>query len=497
MDTIIQLFSKLKEDKKENVELEVRFRCVDKYRVENILEYLKPSEYTKYKETRVPIPGIRKGFHRIIKYCNEPKRIQSKTQIHKESIYDEWISIVLSIEEDLNRSLAIVSGYEIEKERWTYVIDNMGKIDITVGDNLYQVELEIFRIDWKFMEKVREISMIMLDSPEFLSRTLSDCVSRIIHENYENIFRIIGRKFQLPQTMDKSSYIKVFRGDFFVTPKLDGQRRFLIIFNGQIFSVDLKGVIRRESSNSKYNSDACCILDCEYLEGSYYAIDVPVLDGEYIGDKFDPIERGKLITDYGIDITTNENFIRTKEYKMVKKDPSSVFHFSNEWNKKHEMDGVIFVEEKYSGECLKLKYEITVDLLLDEDWNMITSDKKIIISNIGFISGLTVGKIYEFVVTDNSELQFLRIRDDKPFPNSSKIVSRNISENTVSMKNLQGRECLMMRKMHNKVKNLMYKMSKVEGSIVLDIGTGQGGDLSKWEKSKKVYCVEPKKEALQ
>ena len=75
---------------------------------------------------------------------------------------------------------------------------------------------------------------------------------------------------------------------------------------------------------------------------------------------------------------------------------------------------------------------------------------------------------------DVSHLRFLRVRDHKPFVNSSRVIENNMSDSLVGMDVLEGRMSIMMRKMHNRAKFLMYRKSPLKGSFIVDIGSGQG-----------------------
>ena len=82
-------------------------------------------------------------------------------------------------------------------------------------------------------------------------------------------------------------------------------------------------------------------------------------------------------------------------------------------------------------------------------------------------------------MNDASVLRFLRVRDDKLFANSHRVIENNMSDSLVGMEVLEGRMSIMMRKMHNRTKFLMYRKSPLRGSFIVDIESGQGGDITK------------------
>ena len=92
---------------------------------------------------------------------------------------------------------------------------------------------------------------------------------------------------------------------------------------------------------------------------------------------------------------------------------------------------------------------------------------------------------------DASHLRFLRVRDDKQFANSSRVIENNMLDSLVTMGVLQRRMSIMMRKMHNRAKFLMYRKSPLRGSFIVDVGSGQRGDITKWEGSSWVLALEP------
>jgi len=85
-----------------------------------------------------------------------------------------------------------------------------------------------------------------------------------------------------------------------------------------------------------------------------------------------------------------------------------------------------------------------------------------------------------------------RIRGDKIFPNEYFIVENlyQLLMNPIMESTLLGQDTVLMRKFHNSLKReLLNDVSN--DSYLIDIGSGKGGDLSKWKKFKKVLAIEP------
>ena len=105
------------------------------------------------------------------------------------------------------------------------------------------------------------------------------------------------------------------------------------------------------------------------------------------------------------------------------------------------------------------------------------------------LRGLEATTIVEFR-WDGSKLIPMLIRSDKPYPNDIRVVAdiwRNI-EDPIELSTLLGTDIRLMRKYHNRIKrNLLANRS----GLLLDLGSGIGGDVNKWDNFEKIICVEP------
>ena len=117
---------------------------------------------------------------------------------------------------------------------------------------------------------------------------------------------------------------------------------------------------------------------------------------------------------------------------------------------------------------------------------------------IGDVSSFASGSIVEFGFVEG-KLSPVRLRDDKTYPNTLEIalqvwgdIHDPIGENVV-----RGKTFTLVRKMHNRVKFDLFKtISNQSKKSLLDIGTGRGGDSSKWSSFNKIVAVEPSEENL-
>ena len=97
---------------------------------------------------------------------------------------------------------------------------------------------------------------------------------------------------------------------------------------------------------------------------------------------------------------------------------------------------------------------------------------------------------------DDSNPRFMvtaiKPRDDKLRPNQWDVCEDNwdLSHDPLPEHTITGKGTILMRYYHNDIKRELLS-GLAEGSTLLDIGSGRGGDLSKWYKLSKVIAVEP------
>jgi hypothetical protein len=112
--------------------------------------------------------------------------------------------------------------------------------------------------------------------------------------------------------------------------------------------------------------------------------------------------------------------------------------------------------------------------------------------------GLPSGTIVEYGWDYKREL-FIphRIRHDKTKPNREDIaedvwmdIMRPLTEET-----MKGETLDLMRRYHNRIKTHLYTYPG-PGKTLLDIGSGRGGDVSKWKQYSRIVAVEPNQEHI-
>lgn len=91
--------------------------------------------------------------------------------------------------------------------------------------------------------------------------------------------------------------------------------------------------------------------------------------------------------------------------------------------------------------------------------------------------------------------QPIRIRDDRTQPNNygTAIDVWYDILNPIDLSTICGTNLVTMRKFHNRVKEEMLRAYLRPDDIIIDIGSGRGGDINKWRdlKLKKIYAIEP------
>lgn len=210
--------------------------------------------------------------------------------------------------------------------------------------------------------------------------------------------------------------------------------------------------------------------------------------GEAI-DKWKQVSSNLVPTDGLIFIPNVENYYQrlTGGFKWKPSDKLSM-DLSVVWKKPNplEPEKLYFGYHRNNDDPTPIIYDKTYDLktleqLLDKPLNPIN---------------LPSGKIVEFKYGEGVFVP-LRIRNDKQIPNYEhrvlniyKLMVNGIPEST-----LRGYDLRLMRKYHNRMKRSLFDSDN--GHVLLDIGTGRGGDISKMSKYSKIIAVEPNADNLQ
>lgn len=267
-----------------------------------------------------------------------------------------------------------------------------------------------------------------------------------------------------PITLSKDDLMDVLYGDYFVTTKTDGVRCFLWGTSTHVFST-IDGIIKENPSGTLF------LFDCERVGKNDYVL----LDVLFVGNT----NVSALPFEKRLEHIRSATIIKTKTYRklMSLKDVEILWKGS---------EGVIIIENKsyFGSKLFKWKRDNTVDLeVIDGE---IFAYNRHPVRQWQYHAGSD--GIYEFTLRNNTLIP-VRRRNDKKYPNRMHVVQKNLLNSVDLFTHINTRKCYRMRKYHNDVKRKCLEL--VPGSVLLDVGSGKGGDLLKWETTfDKVYCVE-------
>ena len=277
----------------------------------------------------------------------------------------------------------------------------------------------------------------------------------------------------------------------------------------------------------------------------YLVFDALVINGKR---KIQETNHGNRIRE-AHDITTNINHplitIKSKEFHAIT-NPARFFEIMNDLLNRQNIqqyvtDGIIFTPEsppynphsdKYPLSARKLtkfpdicKYKPSIKLTIDfkikkimgtnklpklllytgkktfehgflkfEDAEFKGDDRELLDGRIEYsteLMSLPTNTIVEFAWNYEKEnLVYVGVRKDKEYPNSEDVAKDIWSDifNPLTDRDMRGETILLMRKYQNRIKRIL--LSKGKG-VLLDIGSGRGGDIDKWENYSRIIAVEP------
>lgn len=206
----------------------------------------------------------------------------------------------------------------------------------------------------------------------------------------------------------------------------------------------------------------------------------------------------------------------------------------NTKNLEYLTDGAMFTpeEEKYkidtSSNIFNRKLETHPDICKLKNWDQLTIDMQVIINpNIKLLvtrktteyklveftgnydkfseDNIDVQSLLSFGIKNNDIVEFapkkvgdlillypIRIRTDKIKPNSEYVASDvwNDINKPLTIETLEGKDFALIRQYHNKIKRNLF-LDIFEGTDLIDIGYGNGGDLDKQNHFHKILGIEP------
>ena len=451
-----------------------------------------------------------------------------KSSIAREDINDAWCALHVSVETPTPSMSGVLTGVTpvaVTRQR-AKLEDHY--IDIVYDEGQgYRVEVEVCDSSnfdpESALRIVKRVCAVLQGSKEFVGYYDWLMVAHITRMSF-GPFCIDSGHYQKPRTMTMTSLLELADTDkWTVTPKVDGERRFVVGINEKVFSVGLLSDVRLEGAIS--DNEGIFVLDCEYTREAnnevYYVFDAVVKNGEYLGREESLQERLEIAKEL---LALMQDDLRAhaciKKYhsfdsfdklcdlynEFRRSDPFGLYPVGGAQGKspcshakggacgksKYKIDGMIFANktEGYMQQVPKWKPHNTVDLMFAKDKTLMTCDGYTI-GNIQVATTDICEGIWEFSYNETENMLYPeRPRPDKPQANSKKIVETNIFH-AIPESVFSGVGCYLMRKYHNRVKRRMIRNANDKDAVILDVGTGQGGDVDKWKRVKYVYCIEP------
>jgi hypothetical protein len=498
MDNIVDVVNKLlKVCKISEIEIEARIRkqLVSKESQQLLINNLGVEWITEvYTEKR----RISKSNRKCV-YRQRNKLTICKSSIAREDINDVWCALHVSVETPTPSMSSVLTGVSpISVTRQRAELENH-YIDIVYDEGQgYRIEVEVCNSSnfdpESALRVIRRVCAVLQGSKEFIGYYDWFTVVHITRMSF-GPFCIDSGYYQKPQTMTMTSLLELANAEkWTVTPKVDGERRFIVGLDEKVFSVGLLKEVRLEGG--VLNNEGIFVLDCEYTTETdmYYVFDAVVKNGKYLGEK-EPLHSRleiaeELLASMSDDLRARINI---KKYHLFDSfDKLCDLYDKFKKNDKYKIDGIIFANkaEGYMQQVPKWKPQNTVDLMVTKDKTLVTCDGYTI-DRIQIATSNICEGIWEFSYNkEENTLVPERPRPDKPQANSKKIVEKNMLH-AIPESVFTGVGCYLMRKYHNRVKRQMIRQANDKDAVILDVGTGQGGDVDKWKRAEYVYCIEP------
>lgn len=455
-------------------EVEISFRTImfhlllDKYRQSETVAVQQTTEriYKYHNEKDVQLRLINGKVHelksRITTIDIEPMRLKlsSETLLKKEDMQGRKL-------ED--------GHYTQTRNKVRYIVKRTGyEIHFTIVNN---------RDRYIEFEMCKQLHRVVKNS-DTMRKELLQCL-----EGYDLVIPQLKIKVVKPIELSKPMFRlhEFLMGQIYVTNKLDGERMFLCSTNGYLVSVNGHG---EHIILCTYNSKEF-ILDTEYYNGTYHAFDM------ITNDNVDILERTKLLQELVL-----PSFVKLKLGTVVNNqkelyDCMMKFHTD-------ENDGIIIYKlgtNYYSSNSVfKYKYVPTVDVLTDMNEVYVTNGGSLYRVDVNIVTKKNTKIILpESLVVEcmykNGGLVYVRNRPDKTKPNSLKLYQNfmTCAWMTLDMFSDTTDQLFLMRLHHNRIKTAV--LSQCRGAL-LDIGSGRGGDVLKWQHQSSITsvdCVEPNK----
>ena len=275
------------------------------YNLKKMLKNI-PNKEIITKEFVYKNPSGHGNIKKIINTESNTETILLKNTLKKYDIYDYDLRLSTSYEKTKGITLDTNLEYDLirNKKRTSYIFD-YGHLDLTIvsqtykghedtndSQQKYEVELEITKND---IQSILSLIGVILQTRQDNFYIISEFEKRNIIDEYKKLVNapyFIGAQ---PETLHKDKITTLYKQNYSVTDKADGDRAFMYIDNsGKIYFIDnnLNRVYKTDLSSSKRKANYySSIIDGEIVKHEnkihFLAFDVMFYNGEDLRGKDD------------------------------------------------------------------------------------------------------------------------------------------------------------------------------------------------------------------
>lgn len=460
-----------------------------------------------------------------IKFDERSFRIKNRTRFYDSNeespIYGVYIDMTLV--EATNENGSTFRTHEIEIERKEKLSAEKFIKALKFIYFMYQgLDQVFFTIDYNKEKLVEDHFHLIMNQPE----------RKNIINAYNNLTGKQPEKGEISYYRNEPRNIKIkdfiHMPNYAVTSKLDGMRKHLFIHNKQAYLINPPYDIFKVSDKANLER---ALFDGELVGNELFIFDVAFVKNTNATEKqlhtrLDLIEETDIFVE-NIKISTKTFYNTGNIYNDVE---AALKENKNFEDNDIKTDGLIFQPIKghfVNSDTFKWKPvdNLTIDFMVEQIWgekeniyNLSVAGKGRIVAfrgtrkfpylkTVSFKNNafkdepMSSGRILEFKWDKKSEnFVPIKFRDDKPSPNRAD-VAINVWEDIMEPiyeETIQGKDLVIMRKYHNMIKDHLITTYINRGSTILDIGTGRGGDLSKWKnRNINAFAVEPDKKNVE
>lgn len=428
-------------------------------------------------------------------------------------------------------------------------------------DPVYEVELELLKPEGmnSFSKAVEVVLRLVLDTVVLYSQSEKLATIAQINQMLGSNKRDSIDYYPLVQARNLKLRDMVYGGlignqktGYSVTHKADGQRRMLVFLKNGIWLAAAPDQLTR-ISKSPIPVLTGCVLDGEMIPMSkrktgapksavwYLAFDALAWNSDRFVQSEPHGKRMKYAQTVADQLKGDLLTVNTKTFRNIST-PQEFFAIMREMFREqpllvYEQDGFMFTPQntvynphsdsqplparkltRYPDICKwKPKDELTIDFLIrwlpDDNspikrtlqlYSNVKGKPQVFKHALGKTSQddpMTLNLPDETVVEYawDYELKLLvprRIRHDKSKPNRMEIAEDVWSDisTPIEKSTLTGDDFTLLRRYHNRIKRELLAINR---KCLLDIGTGRGGDINKWQGFDKIVAIEPNREHIQ